>query len=160
MGGPRIVYSFAFTRELNLHRSKEQLEKEFAQIEDNTSEFSEFVQRLHKDVVKYIAQYAGVKTVDVPEIIYVALRDRGLSFPEPLTVVYSENQKLMFVRYVNLLCQRLFEKHEQAMLITRFTCTKLPINFEREVHELEAEQHIMVPLTYDLDQKPLKKWIK
>jgi hypothetical protein len=160
MSGPQIIYSFAFTRELNLHRSKEQLEKEFSQIEDHTSEFAEFVSRMHKDLTKHLTGFGGVKSVDVPEQIYVVLRDRGLSFPEPLTVVFDENQKLMFVRYVNLLAQRLFEKPEQAALLTRYVCGKLPMNFDREVAEMEAEQHILVPLTYNLAEKPLRKWLK
>jgi hypothetical protein len=160
MVGPKIIYSFSFTRELNLHRSKEQLEKEFANIEERTSEFNEFVHRLHKDLVKYLSQYSGVKSVDVPETIYVVLRDRGLSFSEPLTVVYDENQKLMFVRYVQLLGLRLFDKPEAAALLTKYVCAKLPINFEREVHELETEQHIQIPLHYDLEEKALKKWLK
>ena len=160
MSGPRIIYSFAFTRELNLHRSKEQLEKEFSQLEDHTSEFAELVHRLHKDITKYLAQFGGVKSVDVPAELYVVLRDRGLSFPEPLTIVFDENQKLMFVRYVNLLAQRLFDKPEAAALLARYVCSKLPMNFDRELAELEAEQHIFVPLHYDLTEKSLKTWLK
>jgi hypothetical protein len=160
MAGPRIIYSFAFTRELNLHRSKEQLEKEFSSLEDHTSEFAEFVSRMHKDLMKHLAHFGGMKTVDIPETLYVVLRDRGLSFPEPLTVVFDENQKLMFARYVNLVAQRTFEKPEAAALLTKYVMTKLPMNFDREVAELFAEQHIMIPLTYDLNEKPLKKWLK
>ncbi len=160
MAGPRIFFSFSFTRELNLHRSKEQLEREFAKLEENSSEFVEFASRLNKDLLKLVAKYGGMKTVDIPERVYVVLRDRGLSFPEPCTVVYDENQKLMFVRYVNLLAQRHFEKPEAAVLLTKHVCAKLPIGFERELRELEQEQHIMVPLTYDLEEKALKKWLK
>lgn len=158
--GPKIIYSFSYSRELNIHRSKEQLEKEFTGIEDSTSEFAEFVHRLHKDVKKYLSVYSGTKTVDIPDFVYVVIRDRGLSYPEPMTVVYSENQKLMFVRYVNLLAQRLFPILEPALLLTRFVCTKLPISFEQELHEIELEQHIVAPLNYDLTEKPLKKWLK
>jgi hypothetical protein len=160
MAGPKILYSFSFTRELNLHRSKEQLEKEFTNLEENTSEFAEFVSRFNKDISKYLAQYGGVRSVDIPEVMYVVLRDRGLSFPEPLSVVYDEDQKLMLVRYVNLLAQRLFPNPEAAALLTRYVCIKLPLNLEREVHELQSEQHILMPLNYDLEEKALKKWLK
>jgi hypothetical protein len=160
MAGPRIVYSFGFIRELNLHRSKEQIEREFTQLEENTSEFAEFVHRLHKDACRLIAKYGGIKSVNAAEECYVVLRDRGLSFAEPLTVVYDENQKLMFVRYINLLCQRHFPQTEMAMLLTRAVCAKLPLSVERELGQLEQEQHISLPLHYDLEQKPLKKWLK
>lgn len=160
MAGPRIIYSFSFVRELNLHRSKEQLEKEYANIEELTSEFVEYTSRMHKDLKKYLSVYSGIKTVDIPEHVYVVTRDRGLSFSEPMTVVYSENQKLMFARYVCLLCQRLFDTAEAAVLLTRAICSKLPINFERELNELETEQHITMPMRYDLTEKPLKKWLK
>lgn len=160
MAGPKILYSFSFTRELNLHRSKEQLDKEFANLEENTSEFAEFASRFNKEIGKHLMQYGGVRSADIPAVMYVVLRDRGLSFPEPLTVVYDENQKLMLVRYVNLLCQRLFPVPEQAALLTRYVCNKLPLNLEREVHELEQEQHILMPLQHDLEQKTLRKWLK
>lgn len=160
MAGPRVTYSFAFIRELNLHRSKEQLEREFANLAESTSEFQEFTSTLNGQLKKLLTKYAGVKSVTMPEQLYVVLRDRGLSFPDPMTVVYDENQKLMFVRYVNLIAQTLFERPDEAVLLTRAVCTTLPISFERELGLLENEQHIVVNLPYNLEEKPLKKWLK
>lgn len=156
----RISYSFSYTRELNLHRSKEQLEREFTNIEDSTAEFAEFVHHLNKDIKKHITKYAGVKKFDLPEMLYVVIRDRGLSYPDPLTVVYDDNQKLMFVRYVNVLCQKLFVQPEAALLLTQYVCGKLPLSVEHELRTLEEEQHITLPLRYDLEEKALKKWLK
>lgn len=161
MAGPSIVYSFSYTRELNLHRSKEQLEREFSSIKEDTAEFAEFVHRFSKDIGKNLSKYGGIKTVTLPEQIYVVLRDRGLSFPEPVTVVYDENQKLMLVRYVNLLCQQLFpDRADAAVLLTKAVSKKMPLSLDRELAELESEQHIVVPLPYDLEEKALKKWLK
>jgi len=160
MAGPKILYSFSFVRELNLHRSKEQLERDFAKLEGNTSEFREFVSRFNKDIPKLISKYGGVKTVTMPDVIYVVSRERGLSFPEPLTIVADENQKFMLVRYVYLIALRHFERQDAAALITRYVCAKLPMSFEREVKELENELTIVVPLPYDLEEQAFKKWIK
>ena len=160
MAGPRVRYSFGYVRELNLHRSKEQLEREFAKLEEHTSEFTEFVSRFHKDVVKHLIKFGGVRAADVPEELYVVTRERGLSFPDPMTVVSDENQKLMFVRYVYLLALRLFDKPDQAILLTRAVCGKLPIPFDRELKEVEHDLNIIVLLPYDLNEKPLRKWLK
>jgi hypothetical protein len=160
MAGPRIHYSFSYLRELNLHRSKEQLEREFAKLEEQTSEFREFVSKFNTDIRKLLAKYGGVKTVTMPDRLYVVTRDRGLSFPDPMTVLADENQKLMLVRYIYLLSLRLFDSPDQAMVLTRAVCTKLPFSFERELKSHEHELNIIVPLPYDLDEKPLKKWLK
>jgi hypothetical protein len=160
MAGPKVVYSFGYLRELNLHRSKEQLEREFSKLEGNTSEFREFTSRFNRDIQKLIAKYAGIKTVTMPETLYVVIRERGLSFPVPLTVVADENQKLMLVRYVYLVALLHLERSDAAALVTRFVTQKLPMTFEREMKDLESELSILVPLPYDLDKKPVKKWLK
>lgn len=159
MVGPRVEYSFSYIRELNLHRSKEALDREFAKLEESTSEFREFVHRFHKDILKYLTKYAGVRSVEAPEVLYVVLRDRGLSYPQPMTVVADENQKLMLVRYVYLVALSAFEQPEAASCLAKWVAKKLPLNMERELRELEQELNIIVALPYDLEEKPLKKWL-
>ncbi len=161
----KIIYSYMYNRQLNYHKSREQVWKRFQELEGSCTELKELTDRFLLDCIYKMEQYSG-NTIPREEIrIYIVDRDRGGSFHEPVTLQYDEDQKFMFGELLHLVGHHLVPDRgalgeTKINLLVETVLTELPLNFSRQIERLHKNQegryseYFRMPLDkYDLHEK-------
>ena len=164
----KIIYSYMYNRQLNIHRSKEQVYKRFEDLEGSCDELKELTDRFLMDSVKQMEVYAGTSIPREEIRIFIVDRERGGSFHEPLTLQFDDDQKFMFAELLHLIGHHLVVARGsigegKINLLVETVLSKLPLNFERQVTRLHKNQENRYPLEYfridpekyDLSEKSL-----
>lgn len=165
----KIIYSYMYNRQLNYHRSKEQVWKRFQDLEGSCAELKEISERFLLDCIYKMEQYAG-ENIPREEIrIFIVHRDRGGSFHEPVTLQYDDDQKYMFAELLHLIGHHLVADRgalgeAKINLVVESVLSSLPLDFSRQVQRLHknqqnryAEYFRIDPKQYSLDEKSLKE---
>ena len=149
----KILYSYMYNRQLNIHRSKEQVYKRFEELEGSCDELKELTDRFLLDRVEQMEAYCGRKIPREEIRIYIVDRDRGGSFHEPLTLQYDDDQKFMFAELLHLVGHHLVEDRGaigegKINLLVEQVLSEMPLKFDRQVKRLHDNQENRYPLEY------------
>ncbi len=166
----KIIYSYMYNRQLNIHRSKEQVFKRFEELEGSCDELKELTDRFLLETIKRMEEFVGMEVPREEIRIYIVDRDRGGSFHEPLTLQYYEDQKFMFAELLHLVGHHLVNERGaigegKINLVVETALNELPLNFQRQVKRLHDNQENRYPLEYfridpekyDLHEQTLKE---
>jgi len=165
----KIIYSYMYNRQLNYHRSKEQVWKRFQDLEGSCAELKEMADRFLLDSIYKMEQYAGEKIPREEIRIFIVARDRGGSFHEPVTLQYDDDQKFMFAELLHLVGHHLVPDRgalgeSKINLLIESVLADLPLDFSRQIARLHknqqsryAEYFRIDPKQYVLSEKTLKQ---
>lgn len=154
----KIIYSYMYNRQLNIHRSREQVWKRFQELEGSCAELKELTDRFLLDTIYKMEKYSGTKIPREEIRIYIVDRDRGGSFHEPLTLQFDEDQKFMFAELLHLVGHHLVLDRgalgeTKINLLVETVLRELPLNFEREIQRLHKNQEGRYAEYFRLDAK-------
>jgi hypothetical protein len=149
----QIIYSYMYNRELNIHRSKEQVFKRFEDLEGSCAKLKELTDRFLLDAIFKMEQFVEKKIPREAIRIYIVGRDRGGSFHEPMTLQYDEDQKFMFAELLHLVGHHIIPDRGalgegKINLVTETVLDDLPLDFTRQVDRLHKNQENRYPLEY------------
>lgn len=166
----RIIYSYMYNRQLNFHRSKEQVWERFKQLEGSCEELKELTDRFLLDAIYRMEECIGEKIPREEIRIYIVMRERGGSFHEPLTLQYDEDQKFMFAELLHLVGHHLIKDRgalgeSKINLVVETVLSELPLNFSKQIERLHRNQQNRYPeyfridaKEYDLTKKNVREW--
>ncbi len=149
----KIIYSYMYNRQLNIHRSKEQVWKRFMTLEGSCSELKELNDRFLLDTIYTMEKLSGKKIPREEIRIFIVDRDRGGSFHEPMTLQFDEDQKFMFVELLHLVGHHLVVDRgaigeAKINLVVEEAISGLPLDFSRQLKRLHKIQEDRYPLEY------------
>lgn len=166
----QIIYSYMYNRELNIHRSKEQVFKKFEDLEGSCAELKELTDRFLLDAIYKMEEYVQEKIPREAIRIYIVSRERGGSFHEPMTLQYDDDQKFMFAELLHLVGHHIISDRgalgeSKINLVTEAVLDSLPLDFSRQMDRLHKNQENRYPLEYfridkekyDLNKKSFKE---
>lgn len=165
----KIIYSYMYNRQLNYHRSKEQVYKRFQDLEGSCAELNELTDRFLLDSIYKMEEFAGEKIPREEIRIFIVDRDRGGSFHEPVTLQYDDDQKYMFAELLHLVGHHLVPDRgalgeAKINLLVETVLSELPLKFSRQIARLHknqqgryAEYFRIDPEQYDLSEKSLQE---
>lgn len=149
----KIIYSYMYNRQLNIHRSKEQVFKRFEDLEGSCDELKELTDRFLLKCIERMEEFAGSKIPREEIRIFIVDRERGGSFHEPLTLQFDDDQKFMFAELLHLIGHHLVTARGaigegKINLLVETTLSELPLNFDRQMKRLHDNQENRYPLEY------------
>lgn len=149
----KIIYSYMYNRQLNIHRSKEQVFKRFEDLEGSCDELKELTDRFLLDCIQRMEEFSGKSIPREAIRIFIVDRERGGSFHEPLTLQFDDDQKFMFAELLHLIGHHIVDTRGaigegKINLLVETTLADLPLNFERQVKRLHKNQENRYPLEY------------
>ncbi|MFT4250610.1 MAG: hypothetical protein ACMXYD_04585 [Candidatus Woesearchaeota archaeon] len=149
----QIIYSYMYNRELNIHRSKEQVFKRFEDLEGSCSELKELTDRFLHEAILRMEGFVEKKIPREAIRIYIVSRDRGGSFHQPMTLQYDDDQKFMFAELLHLIGHHLVTDRgslgeSKINLVVETVLDSLPLDFSRQMDRLHKNQENRYPLEY------------
>lgn len=141
----QIIYSYMYNRQLNFHRSKEQVWKRFQELEGSCEELNELTDRFLLDSILKLEKYAGKKIPREAIRIYIVDRERGGSFHQPVSLQYDDDQKFMFAELLHLVGHHIVDDRgalgeAKINLIVEQVLKEMPLDFSRQIQRLHKNQ--------------------